>query len=76
MSVQRFSSAIEHEWNFGDERASLSEAEKVPIQQLFDVVVYYSPFPDERARIPHYRSEEDVLAAAHLCRESLSAKVS
>lgn len=76
VSVQSFCSAIEHEWNFGDERAALSEVEKAPLQQLLDVVVYYSPFPHERARIPNYRSEEDVLAAAQICRGALSGNLS
>lgn len=33
-------------------------------EPLFDVVVWYSPFPDERAAIPNYRDESDILAAA------------
>lgn len=73
MSVGEFASAVEQEWNFGGERATLSEAEKAPIQRLFDVVVYYSPLPDERDRIPIYRSEREVLVAAQRCRLSLEA---
>jgi len=39
MTVGDFSSSVEYEWNFGDERATLSEAQKAAIQQMFDVVV-------------------------------------
>ncbi|OGN42704.1 MAG: hypothetical protein A2623_11695 [Caulobacterales bacterium RIFCSPHIGHO2_01_FULL_70_19] len=75
MSVGDFSSSVEHEWNFGDERATLAEPEKAAIKRMFDVVVYYSPYPDERARIPSYRDENDVLQAAQQCRQSLEAHV-
>ncbi|MFK4057617.1 hypothetical protein [Brevundimonas sp. NPDC046655] len=75
MTVGDFSSSVEYEWNFGDERATLSEAQKAAIQQMFDVVVYYSPYPDERARVPNYRDEQDVLQAAQDCRRSLETGV-
>ena len=75
MSVGDFSSSVEHEWNFGDERATLAEPETAAIKRMFDVVVYYSPYPDERARIPSYRDENDVLQAAQQCRQSLEAHV-
>ena len=71
MTVGDFSSSVEREWNFGDERATLSEAHKTAFEDLFDVVVCYSPYPDERARIPNYRDEQDVLLAAQVCRRSL-----
>lgn len=75
MTVGDFSSAVEREWNFGDERATLSESHRAAVQHLVDVVVYYSPYPDERARIPNYRDEQDVLLAAQVCRQSLEDDV-
>ena len=75
MSVWDFSSSVEREWNFGDDRPTLSETHKAAIQHLFDVVVYYSSYPDERARIPNYRDEQDVLLAAQVCRRSLESDV-
>ena len=71
VSARAFSSAVEHEWNFGDERATLSVKERAAVQRLFDVVVYYSEFREERERIPIYRNEEDVLMAARACRQIL-----
>jgi len=76
ITVGEFSSSIEREWNFGNERATLSEAQKAAIQQMFDVVVYYSPYPNERARIPIYRDEKDVLHAAQACRALIEAGAS
>ncbi|MDP3801191.1 hypothetical protein [Brevundimonas sp.] len=75
MTVGDFSSSVESEWNFGDERATLSETHQAAVQHLFDVVVYYSPYPDERARIPNYRDEQDVLLAAQVCRRHLESDV-
>ncbi|MGH7028475.1 hypothetical protein, partial [Brevundimonas sp.] len=75
MSVSDFASAVENEWNFGTERAALSEHERASLQKLFDVVVYYSPYPEERARIPNYRDENDVMLAAQICREALQSSV-
>ena len=75
MTVWDFCSSVEREWNFGDERATLSETHQAAVQHLFDVVVFYSPYPDERARILNYRDEQDVLLAAQLCRRSLEGDV-
>ena len=75
MTVGDFTSSVEREWNFGDERATLSETHKSAVQHLFDVVVYYSPFPDERARFPIYSDEQDVLLAAQVCRRALERDV-
>lgn len=69
--VGAFASAIEHEWNFGEERVTLSERERTAVQELFEVAVYYSPYAEERARIQNYRDEQDVLRAAQACWEAL-----
>lgn len=74
MSAKDFSSIVEREWNFGDERATLSENERAAVRSLFDVVVYYSEFREERERIPIYRDEEDVLTAARACRQILMSE--
>jgi hypothetical protein len=75
MTVGDFSSSVEREWNFEDERATLSETRKSAVQHLFDVVVHYSSYPGERARIPKYCNEQDVLLAAQVCRQSLESDV-
>jgi hypothetical protein len=39
---------------------------------LFNEVVYFSPFPEERAAIPHYRSEEQIREAAIAAKAELA----
>ena len=73
--VGDFASAIEHEWNFGEERGTLSERDRTAVKELFDVAVYYSPYAEELARIANYRDEQDVLRAAKACRKILAADV-
>lgn len=75
IAVGDFASAIEHEWNFGEERGTLSERDRTAVKELFDVAAYYSPHAEERARIANYRDEQDVLRAAQACRKILTADV-
>lgn len=46
-----------------DDKA-LTVAEQSIFERLFREVAYYSPFPEERARIPNYRNEAQVTDAA------------
>lgn len=65
--VATFCAEFEQAYNLGLDHSSLSESEAREFGALFDVVVWYSPFPEERAEIPNYKSEEDVLLAAKSC---------
>jgi hypothetical protein len=42
-------------------------------QKLFDKVVWYSPYPDERARVPNYVSEDEILSMAKQVLEEFKA---
>jgi len=59
-----FCDNFETTFNFDVDRHELTPREKAVFGQLFDQVVYYSPFPDERAQIPNYKSEDDIIQAA------------
>lgn len=59
-----FCENFESAFNFDVDRQALTPTEAAVFGQLFDQVVYYSPFPEERAKIPNYRSEEQILQAA------------
>jgi hypothetical protein len=63
LPVGEFCAVLEQLFNFELDDTDLSAHEDTVLGQLFDEVVLYSPFPDDRARYPGYRSEEDVLAA-------------
>ena len=59
-----FCDNFETAFNLDVNRHELTPTEEAVFGQLFDQVVYYSPFPEERAQIPNYTSEEQILRAA------------
>jgi hypothetical protein len=59
-----FCDNFETAFNFDVDRHELTPREEAIFGQLFNQVVYYSPFPEERAQIPNYRSEGQILQAA------------
>ena len=59
-----FCENFEQAYNLDVDRRELTTEEGAAFQRLFDEVVYFSPFPEERAAIPHYRSEEQIRQAA------------
>jgi hypothetical protein len=72
-ATDRFRETYEQLFTFELDRSTLSEDELTALKRLFDIVVWYSPFEDERNDIPHYKSEGDVVAAILRARESLGA---
>jgi hypothetical protein len=68
-----FCSNFEHAFNFDVDRRVLTSRETAAFQRLFDEVVYFSPFPEERASIPNYRSEEQIRQAARAVEAELAA---
>jgi len=59
-----FCDNFETAFNFEVDRSQLTPLEEDVFQGLFRQVVYYSPFAEERAQIPTYRSEEQIRQAA------------
>jgi hypothetical protein len=69
-----FCSHFEQAFNFDVDRRALTPVECDAFQRLFDEVVYFSPFPGERAQVPNYRSEEQILQAARTAEAELGEK--
>jgi len=69
-----FCSNFEEAFNFNVDRRELTPVESGAFQQLFDEVIYFSPFPEERAEIPRYRTEEQIRQAARAAEAELAAK--
>lgn len=67
-----FCSGFEQAFNFDVNRRDLTAQENSAFGRLFDEVVYFSPFSEERADIPHYRSEEQIRKAACAAEAELS----
>jgi len=59
-----FCDNFETAFNFDVNRDELTPKEEAVFGRLFDQVVYYSPFAEERAKVPNYKSEEQILQAA------------
>lgn len=54
------------------DRRDLTPNEEAAFERLFNEVVYFSPFPEERAAIPNYRSDEEIRQAAEAADAALS----
>jgi len=66
-----FCSNFEQAFNFDVDRRELTPSENAAFQRLFDEVVYFSLFPEERASIPNYRSDEQIRQAARAAEAQL-----
>lgn len=71
IGYDEFRCRYEEVFNFELERASVSPEEFVTFQRLFDTVVWYSPFPEERAAIPNYVGEDAIDAVVEEARRVL-----
>src|SRR6476661_2100581 len=68
-----FCSNFEQAFNLYVNRRELTPSENAAFERLFNEVVYFSPFPEERAKIPNYRSEEQIRQAASATEAALRA---
>ena len=63
IDVERFCSAYETAYNFEVDRTSLSAVQGDAAELLFNKVVWFSPFADERAKVPQYICPSEVSTA-------------
>lgn len=66
ISIAFFCSEFEREYNLELDSYLLSAVEAKAFKELFDRVVWYSPFDEERALIPNYVGEDEVRKAAEM----------
>jgi len=66
-----FCSEFERIYNFDVNKESFSEVEATAFGDLFEKVVWYSPYPKERAEIPHDLGENEIRRAANVAERSL-----
>jgi hypothetical protein len=69
-----FCSNFEQAFNFDVDRNALTPVESTVFARLFEEVVYFSPFPEERAEVLSYRSEEQIKHSARTANAELSTK--
>jgi hypothetical protein len=60
IGYDEFRIEFESAFNFGLDRTTVSEQEFKVFQRVFDTVIWYSPFPDERAMITNYIGEAEM----------------
>jgi hypothetical protein len=63
ISLEEFCSRYETVFNLELDKSSLPDSELRPLAALFEKVVWFSPYPDERKRIPRYLGESEIAAA-------------
>lgn len=63
LDTQSFCARFETTYNLELDRSTLTSAEAEAFAELFEKVVWYSPFPAERERMPHDLGEEDIAHA-------------
>jgi hypothetical protein len=72
LTVGDFCAQYEQHFNFDWPDRSL-EAQAELFGKLFEVVVWYSPYPDERRSIPNYTGEPDVMGLVQSIRSQVAA---
>lgn len=60
LSTVEFCDAFERLYNLEVDKHTLAPADRVVFQTLFDEIVWYSPFPDDRSQYPRYRDENAI----------------
>ena len=72
LDTPTFCAWFEQAYNFDIEKTELTADERDVFEALFNEVVYFSPFPDERATIANYRGEDDIFDAARAAEAKLT----
>jgi hypothetical protein len=72
LKVETFCRDVGSAYNVAIDEAALTPTEQPIFQELFDEVVWFSPFPEERAGIPNYKSAEQIKDAAGVAAAKLS----
>lgn len=64
MRPEDFCAQFERVFNFEIDRSMIPQSKLAALEELFDDVVYYSPFPKDRVDYPGYRDEVAIRATA------------
>ena len=75
MSICDFCDEFEHLYNFELEKKELTENERSTLEELFNKVVYYSPFAEDRQKIENYLGDEEIIQSAKVACNVLSMQI-
>lgn len=73
LEAESFCAQFEQTYNLELDKSTLFPAEAAAYGALFEQVIWYSPFPDERARVPNYRDEASLRQAAEIATQIIGA---
>jgi hypothetical protein len=72
LSVQDFCERYETTFNLEINKEELDPHARIAFQELFDVVIWYSPYPQDRREYHGYEDEQAVKKAVLRARNQLS----
>jgi hypothetical protein len=72
LKIDTFCRDVEAAYNDAIDEGALTPSEQPIFEKLFDEVAWFSPFPEERAEVPHLRNDEQILRAARAAKAELS----
>jgi hypothetical protein len=63
LNTETFCIQFEHTYNMELDKKTLSASEALAFSDLFERVIWYSPFAEERANVPNYRGDAEIREA-------------
>jgi len=73
INIPVFCRQFDNSYNLHTDKAALTAIESSAFNDLFDKVVWYSPFPEERKKIPSYLGETEIAIAIRQAASSLGS---
>ncbi len=74
LPIKHFCESFERIYNFELDKNILSIEETGALSELFDAAVWFSPYPEERKKIPNYLGEKEILDAIKKAIKNLKPK--
>jgi hypothetical protein len=73
VDIPVFCRQFEASYNFHTEKTALTAIESTAFKELFEKVIWYSPFPEERKMVPGYLGEIEIANAIRQAAVSLGS---
>jgi hypothetical protein len=74
LRIAEFCSQFEHVYNMELDKRTLLSDEAEAFAELFEQVIWYSPYPDERERIKQYHGDKEIREAVGRAADKLDGE--
>jgi hypothetical protein len=74
LNTETFCIQFEHTYNMDLDKRTLLPSEAQAFGDLFEQVIWYSPYPEERAKVPNYRGDAEIREAAARAAERIGTE--